>query len=278
MAQRHSLILAALAAVAAFPLSASAALTFHEIAKWQTHTQTSNSAPVSPSSFLFSARVFANVNGQVQNGTVSIPGGGIRNTTPDGPTVTGYYDTSHASLASLDAMYTTGTYTFTLTNGPFAGASDTVNFQNPGYSSSIPFITGTSYSSLQGMDPTQSRLITWNTWTSVGDATGRTTYFYLYDMTAGGTLVASQVGSANTNTSYTIAANQLLANRNYRYQLLFGALTQQQTQGPFNPSFATASMYMNTIGNFSTVPEPTTMGLLGVGLLALARRRYRRAA
>ncbi len=252
---------------------AAANITFHEIALWQQHTQTSDSQPGAPSSYLFTARVFANTANEVMNGTVDTPSNTSHALSPSGAFASVFADGSHGSLASLTGAYGPGTYDFNLTDGPHAGETDSVVFGNPGWADSTPYLTGTTYSDLQGMDVTQAFNITWNTWNSTGDATSRQTYFYLFDVTANANVYGNQ-GNPNSFTGITINPNTLIAGHTYRYSLNFGALTQSQSQGDFNPSFATASMYVTTDGFFTTaVPEPVTSLLLAPGLVWLARRQ-----
>lgn len=253
---------------------AAADLTFFEVAKWQTYTQNSNAQPTVTNSYGFTARVFSNSAGEVMNGTVETPLTTVYNTAPNGAFVSGYSNFSFANEAAMDALFPTGDYTFTLTDGPRAGDSDTVTFNDPGWADTVPYLTGTTYSDLQGADVNSAISFNWTTYDTPGTYTTRQTYFYLYDITAGGGTVFAQQGNADTFTSKTFAAGSLIAGHTYQFQLLFGALDQSESAVGLAPARPTTAMYVNTTGRFTTaVPEPATMAALGLGLAAVLRRK-----
>lgn len=260
-----------------FASSARAALTFTEVARWQTFTQSSNAAPGSPNSFGFTARVFSNTANEVQNGTVKTPLATVYNMNPSGAFVTGYSNFSFASEAALDALFPTGSYEFTLTNGPRSGDSDTIDFNDPGWADVTPHLVGTNYADLQGADVTSAISFNWSAWDTTGSYTGRQTYFTLIDVTGGGTqVVPQQQGHADTFLSKTLAANTLVAGRTYQYTLTFGALDQSEEAEGLAPARPTAAKYMTTSGRFTTaVPEPGTIAVLALGVVGAFRRRRR---
>lgn len=271
MKNRIAAALLALAAVG-LPAGAYANLTYFEVSRWEGFTQTSDAAPVGPGTFFATARVFANVANEVMHGTVQLPSTATRNLNPASPFVTAFTSVNFASEAALDAVWGTGAYTFSLTDGPHAGQSDTVNFNNPGWADVVPHLTGGTYSALQNMSASSAATFSWDTFSAGGDHTGLQTYFYLTDLTTSTQIYGSQ-GNPTTFTGVTFAANSLTAGHQYEFRLLFGSLTQSLTTGQFAPAFATASMYRSTSGRFMVVPEPVSIIGLGSALIVAIRRR-----
>jgi hypothetical protein len=256
----------------AFAAVTPAAITFHEAAIFEVYTQASSAAPVTPSFASFSARIFTNVADQVTAGTVTTPSAGTKNLTPISSTVTGFIDDDFADRAAAQAVYGAGNYTFTVDGGVFDGASDTVNFQNPGFATTVPHLTGDSWDDLQNLDPSDSLTLTWNNFTAPGDHTALRTYLNIFNITQG-TSVYANSGAPGSFLSENFAAGTFQVGNQYQFTLTYGSLTQSAGTGSFSSSFRTGSHYLQTRGTFTPVPEPATFALLGLGALALRRRR-----
>lgn len=274
MKNRFAAALLALAAVG-LPAGARANLTYFEVSRWESFTQTSDSAPAGSGNFFATARVFANVANEVMHGTVQLPSTSTRNLNPNGAFVTGFTSANFASEAALDAVWGTGSYTFTLTDGPHAGQSDSVSFNNPGWADVVPHLTGGTFSALQGMSASSAATFAWDDFSAGGDHTSLQTYFYVTDLTTSTQIYANQANPSSF-TGVTLAANTLIAGHDYQFQLLFGSLNQATTTGLFAPAKATSSVYRSTVGRFHVVPEPVSIiGLAPALLVAMRRRRTR---
>lgn len=252
---KNHTLLAAAAAASWYATSALADLTYFEAARWRVFTQNSDAPPAAHNSFGFTGRIFTNTANQVQNGTVETPLTTVYVTKPEGSLITGYSHFGFATESALDVLYPTGTYTFTLTNGPRAGDTDTLVFNDPGWPDAIPAVTGTTYSDLQGADVTKPITLTWASFDAPGTHTSIQTYLNLRNLTTN-TGVFGQQGKPDVFRSKTFAANTLEAGHEYQFQLSFGALDQKPTLGELAPAAWTSAKYFSTNGRFRTAAPP----------------------
>jgi len=250
--------------------SASAALTFTEVAQWSQFSQTSGAVPSATSNNGFTARIFSNVSGQVGNATVTTPASAVHNLTA-GALVSSYSHFGFASMAAVSAQYGSGVYGFNMLTGGFAGASDAVSYAGPVSFDETPYLT--NYAAATSAPASAARTFEWSTsYSATGSYTAIQTYFTLTDLTSSSTIFNSQ-GNHTTFGSAAIAANALTAGHVYRFNLIFGALDQRASTGGFAPTTLTGSTYYQTTGTFTAVPEPMSIVVVGLGALAAVRRR-----
>jgi hypothetical protein len=240
-----------------------AALTYFEAARWRNFTQNSNAQPTVHNGFQFTGRVFSNSANEVQDGTVETPLSTVYNMTPAGAFITAYSHGGFPTEAALNAVYPMGPYTFTLTNGPRAGDSDTMVYNDPGWPNAVPYLTGSLYSDLQGADVTKPITFNWSSFESTGTSTGTETYFYLRNLTTNTTVFGEQ-GKPDTFRSKTLTANSLVAGDEYQFQLVFGVLEQAATTGDLAPAAWTGAKYFGTSGRFRTALPIVPVGPIDI--------------
>ncbi len=244
-------------------VTAHADLTYFEVARWRNFTQNSNAQPTVHNAFQFTGRVFSNLANEVQNGTVETPLSTTHNMTPGGAFSTAYSHGGFPTETALNAVYPTGAYTFTLTNGPRAGDSDTMVFNDLGWPNAVPYLTGSLYSDLQGADVTKPITFNWSGFEPTGTSTGTQTFFHLRNLTTN-TAVFGQTGDPDTFRSKTFAANSLVAGDEYQFQLVFGVLEQAATTGDLAPAVWTGAKFFSTTGRFRTALPIAPLGPIDI--------------
>ena len=288
VAKQRTLKLSALAALAGGSALASAQVYGYDAFRTQYFTQTSDSAPTTPDSYQFFARIFLTNQADADAGTLTDPNNNSYSMPQYllDPILNTYYlfygDSSATSQAQEDANYPSGTYTYTLNGGTngYDGNQATLNMGPDDFSTTVPYLTGGTYSGLQGMDPTKSVSLSWNDYIDpLGNSTHQT-FLVVYDLTTGGNLVYNNNGASSSYTGDTIAAGTFQSGNQYEYTLYFSSRFFQGSgiTDPTNAFYGTtwiSSSDLGTSGLFTPAPEPMTVAGLAIGALALARRRRR---
>jgi hypothetical protein len=228
----------------------------------------------------------ARANGSVPFSGGSISFGGLASpldlSTSDG-TSFGFQSGGYASKGAMDIDFPPGAYHFSL-QPTDPGALPSVTSLAVGAehyaASGAPYLTGTSYSALQGMDAAQPVTLNFSPFVTNSGAASSFIYLTIYDNTSNNWVLAGSPLSASTN-SMILGANLLEPGHSYAYELDYSSRVQVGTTGTdFNGQIG---YEMRTTGLFATaaaVPEPAVWQLagLGLGLLACAGRRRQRGA
>lgn len=131
-------------------------------------------------------------------------------------------------------------------------------------------MTGTTYSDLQGFDPTLPFTFTWDGFASIPETTSSPLLFNIV-RTSDFLNVFNQFPLSNTSTSVLLPANTLESNTTYRFDLAYRH--DIATNTGFGTATGLATFSTRTFGQFTTAPAsigtPEPSSLLGLGLLGL---------
>lgn len=209
-------------------------------------------------------------------------------TLPDGSTMALPADaigTSHvfdsplfANRQALDAAFPGGTYSVTF-DGPNGSRTVSVTSPAEAYPAAVPYLTGTDYTDLQGMEAANPF-----TFHVIGSppAAGTADHviqIFVDERATGVGAFSSGTFSGDGPLGVTMPGGTLRAGVEYQWSLYEGhSVPGVDVSGLENGSHFTYRYH--TIGYFTTaVPEPGTWALLGVGIagVALSHRRRIRA-
>jgi PEP-CTERM motif len=274
---RASVALASLAGFLVMGVATARAgtISFVDIFKNVDYLQTGNGNTVTWNGAFFSADLNSGNPNDYSNVTMTYPGPGSPVSLPEAnPPSTDYHyqTTTFATQGDMNAAFPTGTYTFDADN------SDTATLQYTGddYAQSLPYLTGTDYSALQGMDPANAFTFTFSPFVTGSNAANSYVFFTIYDETLGETVYNGGFMSATT-TSVTVPGGTLAFGDTFDYEIDFSNRDiGNGTGGVFSPELGFDT---RTDGTFTTekqpasVPEPATMILAGLGLCAVAAAR-----
>lgn len=156
-----------------------------------------------------------------------------------------------ATQPELDAQFPSNTlYTVHLDGGTL-GTRDQEIFVGPNNYPPAPFLVGTGFSDLQGMDPSQDLTISWNA------APGNVTHIFaeIYDVSTDTTVLEFEL--APSTTSIMIFAGDLDPDTLYEFELDFGVAPE--VPGDDCPGFGTGSTILSGFAS-ATLIEFATMG------------------
>jgi uncharacterized protein (TIGR03382 family) len=258
---------------------ASAQVTSYDAFRSQFMTQSSDSAPTSVDAYQFATRIFLTSPDDADSGTLTDPNNNAYSMTPQPGNFLFYGDASSANQSSEDSTYPTGMYTYTLNGGTngYDGNSATLQVMPTDFATTVPYLTGNTYSLLQGFDPSQSLALNWGDFADALGTSDRETFFSITNVATGVTVYSNSNG-ADVYTGDEISAGELEANTTYQYSIFFSSRFSENNgiTYPNNAFFGAGSLSsfdIGTSGTFTTAPEPITLAVFGVGLLALRRRR-----
>jgi hypothetical protein len=259
------------------PSARANAISFLDAYRNLSNTQTGNGNTLSSAGAFYSADLNSTSANAYTSVSMSYPGSGSPVSLPEvSPPSTDYhYQTATlATQAAMDAAFPFGTYTFT------TNTADTANFAYAGddYPQSLPFLTGTDYSSLQGMNPANAFVFHFSPYTTGSTADYSFMFFTIFDYTLNA-FVFNAGFLPSTTPSVTVSANTLNFGDSFAYEIDFSNRDLVSgTGGAFAPQLG---FDVRTTGTFTAearqaVPEPSTAALCGIGLLALVMFYRRR--
>lgn len=244
-----------------FGLAKAASISYIELQKGVDLVQVGNGNALTPGSAYFSSYLGSSVANAYTTVTLTYPGAGSPQNLPQvNPYEYGFY-TFFPTQAAMDTAYPFGAYTFT------GDGTDSASFPYlaDGYTS-MPYLAGTDYTDLQGMDPSQPFTFNFSPFVAGAGSDGSGIGFNIFDYTQG--IVVYNNPLPLTTTSVTIPANTLAGGDLFSYQLLFFSFDDSLTTGGVSTHF---EFDMDTSGTFttasSTAPEPSTIVLSGLALL-----------
>ncbi len=167
-----------------------------------------------------------------------------------------YDSVSYNSIASYIAAHPVGTYNYQITGGTLAGTTGTLQLPAYNFPSTVPYLTGTSYSSLQMAPAGVPRSIQFNAFTANAGYDIAYTLLYIIDFTKD-YLVFSNSGAPGVYIAETIPASLMRSGHRCGYQLQF-VVSHTGTGSNFGlkPNYAFIS---RAAGTFQVKADPGTI-------------------
>ncbi len=190
---------------------------YFRIFKSRTYQQTSNSQPVSPTSFSASLDAFTNTPSDFFGGTVTTPS--LQNNIVLNPNFNGSssFGSNYPSQTAVDAALPSGaTYSFQISpvnpNGPLQLGVVTTPASNL-FASQVPYFTNGTYNQLQGLNPSGDFNFQVNGYTPAVGINSAPIFISVYRVSDGHFMFGKS--GDNTVTTFSMPANTLAANTAY---------------------------------------------------------------
>jgi hypothetical protein len=240
-------------------------------------SQTGNGSMLSPIGSFFSMDLFSDNPNEFDTVQMTYPGlGSPVFLLQVGPTVFHYQTPYLANQAAMDAAYPMGTYQFAASLGGGTPTTTSLPYQSDYYPQSLPYLAGTNYHDLQGMNVHLPFTFQFSPFVTGSLPTNSASWIFLtiYDYTKGA-FVFNQGFLPSTTTSLVLPANTLTPGDTFGYELIFDnrALNLPTPGTTFGGQI---SYDYRADGLFTAaVPEPTTAVLLTPAAICLAALRAR---
>jgi hypothetical protein len=261
---------------------ARAGISFVDMFRSEFLTQTGDGNSLTTQGFRFDSHLFSTGDNDYSAVQLTVPGSATPlDMSQTDPKTFAYGSSLFATQGLLDAAFPTGTYQFNA-SGPSGSSSTSFAYTTDAYPQSLPFLTGTTFSDLQGMNPAAPFTFQFSPFITGSGASASFLFLSIFDRTTNA-LVFNQAFLPATTTSLEVPANTLPPDHSYTYELIFSDRVTIP-KGP-NAVFDTQFGFdLRTQGNFraAAVPEPSALLLLaqagvGAGCLTAIRLRTRRS-
>jgi hypothetical protein len=268
-----------LAATILLTCGASAAwaeISFVTLFRTEGFTQTADGGPVASNGFFVATDLFSTVANEFDSVEMVYPGPASPQALSQfSPTDFHFQTGSIATQAEMDAAFPTGTYTHNA-SGPGGSDSTSFDYTTDDFPQSQPFLAGTNYSDLQGMNAALPFDFDFSPYVTGMQATESILFFTIFDVAAS-SLVFDGGFMPATTTGLTLPAGTLEPGKSYIYELIFSNRDSVPSPGAaFN---ALLGFDLRTTGTFTTlVPEPASLAFALQAGAALASIALWRAA
>lgn len=246
-----------------------AGITYAGVFKSGFYLQNSPSAPTTANEYAAFFNLASDTDDDAITSRVLLPGGGVVDLAYAGPRFMSEDSPGFASEAALEAVYGPGDYKFEILTGNLGGTSADLTVPAPAYPVEIPSLSAASYNGLQGLDPASIANVSWAGFN--GSLPDAVTFFSIYDEF--GNLTFQDFGDPTAFTSTSIPAGTLVPSTLYFFSLAYSNREETSTSGFGGSGNVLASLDRTTYGAFTTVPEPASLAVLGLGLLAIRRKK-----
>lgn len=278
-------IVASLLAVALTADVTRAGVTSFDVYKTTFYEQTSDAQPVDPTFARFDSRVFISDPDDLSSVTTTYDGASSPLVYYAETDTIYRYSQSFASQAEMDAIFPDGaTYWFEISGGSLGDQTALLDSPSESfYPSEIPFLTGSTFSQLQGFDPTGSLSISWNGFSPGAEVDVALIFFTIF-RASDLAVVFDQSFLASDVTSVLLPGNTLDFGTEYLFDFVYSNRIFAPEVG-FDGVRGQAAFDRRTVGTFTTsgvIPEPSSGLLFGsatvlVGLFVRIRRMTGRA-
>jgi hypothetical protein len=259
--------------------TAQASVTFYDVFTNNEYSQSSNAQPSTAAAFFATATLSYTTAGDVVNAQVVNGGSTSPLTLTSGPGNNFNYAASFPTQAAMNAAFPLGNpYTFQISGGNLGTQSSALNMPGTALFSAIPFLTGSSYSQLQSLNPALPDTIGINGFTPLAGTTDSSAFFTITRQSDNAVVFQQSFLSPST-TSIFVAANTLAAGSAYNIDLDYSSRITTTNAGFGNASSIIGFEQRTEIGfttaAASVVPEPSSLALalLGVGVALVFQRR-----
>lgn len=260
---------------------AQAGIEFIDLYRDLAYQQTGDGSTLGDQSAFFSARLYSTNASEYDSVTMTYPGSGsplalIENPVPG---TTYFYQTGFTTKAVIDADFPEGSYDFEAVGpGGTDQASFPYAFTDASYPQSLPYLTGTDFSDLQGLSPGLNFTFHISPFDAGSEADDSFLFLTVFDYDLA-SLVFNAGFLSPTTTEVLLPAGTLASGHSFAYEVVFSNRRYFDSTGTAFPS--QAGFDIRTQGSFFTqaapVPEPANWLMLGQVLVVgawLTRSRY----